>query len=268
MQALLSVVIGTVIYIAVVTATEFVAPLERYPLSSKLRGVFFSIANAVGAYVLVLAFYRLWSLVGIRSLVVVPVRGWMGTAIGIVLALLFFDFMNYWNHRFLHRFLWSVHRLHHCQTELHAANAYAHFTERILRDVLFIVPLSLIDFQFPQIPLAIIAVREMLELYIHSPTEIHFGPLRSVLVDNRYHRIHHSTDAAHFDKNFGILFSLWDRLFGTAYHPTSEEWPATGVFGVKPPRSLIDYVLFPLLQRDQPPSNRRAQQRGKLRAST
>jgi sterol desaturase/sphingolipid hydroxylase (fatty acid hydroxylase superfamily) len=31
------------------------------------------------------------------------------------------------------------------------------------------------------------------------------------------HRIHHSRDREHWDKNFGHITPLWDRLFGTCY---------------------------------------------------
>jgi sterol desaturase/sphingolipid hydroxylase (fatty acid hydroxylase superfamily) len=43
--------------------------------------------------------------------------------------------------------------------------------------------------------------------------------LEWLIVTPRYHHIHHSDDPAHFDTNFGSLFSFWDRLFGTYYDP-------------------------------------------------
>ena len=38
----------------------------------------------------------------------------------------------------------------------------------------------------------------LLTYYIHSPIDVHFGRLRKVLVDNRFHRIHHSIEPRHF----------------------------------------------------------------------
>ena len=29
------------------------------------------------------------------------------------------------------------------------------------------------------------------------------------------HRVHHGSDEKYIDKNFGVLFTFWDRLFGT-----------------------------------------------------
>ena len=51
--------------------------------------------------------------------------------------------------------------------------------------------------------------------YLHSPIRLHLGVLGRYIVDNRVHRIHHSLEPAHFDKNFGMFTTLWDRLFGT-----------------------------------------------------
>jgi sterol desaturase/sphingolipid hydroxylase (fatty acid hydroxylase superfamily) len=246
MPIVFSAMLGMAIYVALASSMEFVAPIEHHPLASKIRGFVFSLVNVGAASLLMVAVQKLWDAMPFAPIINIDVSGWTGTAVAVVLSLIFSDFLNYWNHRFEHRFLWRIHRLHHCQTALNAANSYAHFTERGLRDLLFILPLSLISFRFPVTPFVIIALREMLELYIHSPIDIHFGSLRLIFVDNRFHRIHHSLESAHFDKNFGILFSIWDRIFGTVHNPAPNEWPSTGVAGLEPPRSVFGYVLYPI----------------------
>jgi sterol desaturase/sphingolipid hydroxylase (fatty acid hydroxylase superfamily) len=174
------------------------------------------------------------------------VRGIFGDALSVASALLLYDFMSYRNHRFQHRFLWHIHALHHWQTDLHAANDYAHFLEAALRFLSWALPLSLIKFDFAPMPALLGLGRGALEFYIHSPTTVNFGPARRILVDNRFHRIHHSLEPTHFDRNFGILFSFWDSLFGTAYWPGPDEWPETGIAGISPPASIGAYLLFPL----------------------
>jgi sterol desaturase/sphingolipid hydroxylase (fatty acid hydroxylase superfamily) len=64
--------------------------------------------------------------------------------------------------------------------------------------------------------------------FIHSNTRLHLGILRVFFADNRFHRIHHSVQPEHFDKNFGSATTVWDRLFGTAHFPsrTSGQQPA------------------------------------------
>jgi sterol desaturase/sphingolipid hydroxylase (fatty acid hydroxylase superfamily) len=43
--------------------------------------------------------------------------------------------------------------------------------------------------------------------------------LEYVFVTPRYHHIHHSADAKLHDGNYGSLFTIWDRLFGTYVDP-------------------------------------------------
>lgn len=82
-------------------------------------------------------------------------------------------------------------------------------------------------------------------VWIHSPTRFHFGPLRALFADNRFHRIHHSLEERHFDRNFGAFTTLWDRLFGTAYFPEADEWPAVGLAEVGEPADLREWLDLP-----------------------
>ena len=43
-----------------------------------------------------------------------------------------------------------------------------------------------------------------------------------VFVGPALHRSHHANDPAYYNKNFGIVFSLWDRLFGTYRRPPTD----------------------------------------------
>jgi sterol desaturase/sphingolipid hydroxylase (fatty acid hydroxylase superfamily) len=235
----------------IIAIIAFMAVIEELipigdPVGSRRKGIAFNLIGSAGAGMLVFGLSKGWTVIGITPVAIVPVRGWVGDAAAGAAALIFFDFLAYWNHRFQHRFLWRVHVLHHSVTNLHAANNYAHFSERGFRFLLFAVPLSMVRFEFAAVPFFVSLARSALEFYIHSPTRIHFGPFSKLFVDNRFHRIHHSLERRHFDKNFGIMLSVWDRLFGTAWNPRPGEWPLTGVAGIAPPRSAIEYLLFPL----------------------
>jgi sterol desaturase/sphingolipid hydroxylase (fatty acid hydroxylase superfamily) len=238
-------VVATVALLSLMSLSERVAPIERHSLRSKLPGILFTVMGGAITYWFIVAVQQAEAALGMAPLVRVPVVGWLGTVAAVAAYLLAYDFTGYWLHRALHQYLWPVHVLHHCQTELNAANSYGHYTERAFRILVFALPLSVVQFDVPVIPWFIIGAREVLELYIHSPTEFHFGPLRRLMVDNRFHRIHHSLEPRHFDKNFAVLFSFWDSLFGTAYWPSADEWPRTGVAGLKPPRTIGQYLVYP-----------------------
>lgn len=233
--------------ISIVIATEFVAPIKRYSLRSRAPGLLYWIIYAQVGGLLVLGLEAVWRRLGVEPLLTVPVAGLLGDVLAVVAALIVYDLLGYWHHRVLHRFLWPVHALHHSQTELHAANGYGHFLEKVTLFLFFIVPFSFVRFNFPETPMVVATLLGLWLFYIHSPTSAHVGALSWLIVDNRFHRIHHSLDERHFDKNFGTQLAIWDRLFGTAYHPAPDEWPETGIEGHPPPRSVAECLLYPLL---------------------
>ena len=48
----------------------------------------------------------------------------------------------------------------------------------------------------------------------HSHMSLSYGWLEHVLQSPAQHQLHHSVERGHWDKNFGLLFSFWDKLFG------------------------------------------------------
>jgi sterol desaturase/sphingolipid hydroxylase (fatty acid hydroxylase superfamily) len=115
--------------------------------------------------------------------------------------------------------------------------------------VIIAIPVSLVTVDYgPTVP--VIALLTWLQVvFLHSPTTISFGALRVILADNRFHRIHHSLERQHFDKNFSNIFSFWDRLFGTAYFPQKGEWPAVGLAEIAQPANVREWFDLPLRYR-------------------
>jgi sterol desaturase/sphingolipid hydroxylase (fatty acid hydroxylase superfamily) len=245
--------IEAVVYtIVICTVMERVGELERHPIVSRIPGTLMNIAQVILSAALAWPIGQLWDVLGIGTIVRVPLWQWVeplgaiGYAIQLLTAVAVADFFSYWRHRAEHAWFWPIHAVHHAPTELFAANDIGH-PAQVWFTLLFVsIPLSLIRFDGPGTPVVVAFVVSLLSYYIHSPIDVHFGPLRKVLVDNRYHRIHHSLEEQHFDKNFGICFSIWDRLFGTAYDPAPDEWPEVGVANLAPPRSIGEYLLLPL----------------------
>lgn len=230
--------------VTVCTLFEIAAPLQRVAPRSRLWGVGFQGAQVIVGWAVV---YPVGLLINAADVgpVLPPIEQWAGIW-AVPIIILAADFLAYWEHRFEHRFLWPVHAVHHSQTELSAATNYAHPLQGISMLLLIAVPLSFLNVSSVAIPMAAGMFFRFMLHFIHSPTRLHFGPLRHVIVDNRWHRIHHSLEPVHFDRNFGISFAIWDRLFGTAHVPAQGEWPQTGVAGHPPPTSLASYLAFPL----------------------
>jgi len=67
--------------------------------------------------------------------------------------------------------------------------------------------------------LAIIVEEVARNHWMHMNVSWRSNWLELVLVTPRYHHIHHSSDAALHDGNYGGLFTFWDRMFGTYVDP-------------------------------------------------
>jgi sterol desaturase/sphingolipid hydroxylase (fatty acid hydroxylase superfamily) len=166
---------------------------------------------------------------------------------GILLPLLVFDFFYYWFHRAQHQFpvLWRFHKVHHSLTELNCMSSYHHVTEEVFRFPVVGIPLALLlKVDVPQMVILSAFVAAWGQ-FIHSDTSISLGKLNLFFADNVYHRVHHSVEERHFDKNFAAFFPLWDRLFGTFYKPERVKFPSVGLSDTPPPKSAIEYVLMP-----------------------
>lgn len=150
--------------------------------------------------------------------------GLIGFLAGGASAILFGDLCYYWLHRFQYRFLWRLHSVHHSARELSGVAAFHHFSEIPIQGLFWMVPVGLIVPDPSAVPL-FGGLAFAWGHIIHSPVRAKVP----VLVGNRFHRIHHSLEPQHFDKNFGALVPWWDRLFGTAFEPAVDEWPDVGL---------------------------------------
>jgi sterol desaturase/sphingolipid hydroxylase (fatty acid hydroxylase superfamily) len=249
--ALVTALAQAAILLATCITIEHIAVIERYSMRDRIPGLVMQLVGSVASFVLIWPVSQAWQ--EVAPWVVIPLWDWLrplgavGLALQFLLLLMVADFLAYWRHRMEHsRWWWPIHKVHHAPTELHAANDIGHPVQIFFTFLFITMPMSLFKLSGPEIPLALFLTSWFLSIYIHSPIDFHFGPLRRLVVDNRFHRIHHSLEPRHFDRNFGICFSVWDQMFRTAYFPTDEEWPKVGVAGVSAPRTITDFLMLPL----------------------
>ena len=144
------------------------------------------------------------------------------------------DFFYYWLHRLEHAspWLWAEHELHHSDEHLNVTTTFrAHWLQIPLQMLFIATPLQLLFGLTPMTLAAAIVAFQAPTFFIHLNSRIRFGALGRIFACPQTHRIHHSIEPRHFDKNFATMFTLWDSLFGTYYHPAKDEWPETGVAG-------------------------------------
>ncbi|WP_368911315.1 sterol desaturase family protein [Taklimakanibacter deserti] len=127
------------------------------------------------------------------------------------------EFVYYWHHRAAHRirFLWATHSVHHSATRLNLTAAIRlGWTGNVTGNFLFFLPLAWIGFH-PFAIVAMLGVNLFYQFFLHTELVPTLGPLEWVLNTPAHHRVHHASNPACLDKNYGGMLIVFDRLFGT-----------------------------------------------------
>jgi len=168
-------------------------------------------------------------------------------AMAVVLA----DFLSYWIHRAYHRvpLLWAFHIVHHTSEELDwLSTSRLHPVSQALNTAVVGAALLLVGLPVTSIVAANVFIGAS-ALLVHANVRWTFGPFQHLLVSPLFHQWHHARvddDGYHHGGgNYGAIFSVWDRLFGTWSLPTLTR-PAR--FGVEnaPATTLWSLALHPL----------------------
>ncbi len=181
-----------------------------------------------------------------------------GIALWIVAAVAW-DFCYYWFHRYSHEIsvLWAAHAVHHQSEDYNLSTALRQSSTGFLFGWIFYVPLFLVGFPL-EILVTVHAVNLIYQFWVHTQLIRRMGVLDYILVTPSNHRVHHGQNEPYIDKNYGGMFILWDRLFGTFADERADE-PV--VFGVRKPLlnwnpfwaniQVYDYLLFDAIRTDR-----------------
>jgi sterol desaturase/sphingolipid hydroxylase (fatty acid hydroxylase superfamily) len=142
--------------------------------------------------------------------------------IRVPMAVLLFDFLQYWNHRMRHvnNWLWLVHEFHHSSTRVNMLTSYrVHPIDNIIYILTIIIPFQLLLGLDLLNSFSITLFSAIPGLYSHARIDYDFGWIgRYLLVTPRFHHLHHAINAKKFS-NYGHAFVFWDRIFGTFTSP-------------------------------------------------
>jgi len=162
-------------------------------------------------------------------------RSWFdASATGIllwVLAALAWDFCYYWNHRLGHEIsiLWAAHAVHHQSEDYNLSTALRQTSSSFLFSWIFYVPLFLLGFPV-DVLVTVGALNLIYQFWVHTQHIDRLGVLDRIFVTPSNHRVHHAQNERYIDKNYGGIFILWDRMFGSFAEESVDE-PV--VFGVR-----------------------------------
>jgi sterol desaturase/sphingolipid hydroxylase (fatty acid hydroxylase superfamily) len=146
---------------------------------------------------------------------------WLVVPAYVVLA----DFGAYWAHRALHtRWLWPTHAWHHSPKYLYwlagLRGSPIHLLVLFAPYYLAFIVLPVHDAALASSILLVLDVSN--QHYIHSNLKLPYAQhLERIFVTPRFHFVHHSAIARFANSNYGFVFSVWDRLFGTFTDPAT-----------------------------------------------
>jgi alkylglycerol monooxygenase len=133
-----------------------------------------------------------------------------------VLLLLATDFLWYWYHRLAHEIniFWAAHIVHHQSEDFnYTVSARITVVQAFIRTGFWAV-LPLLGFPAPMIT-SVLLVHGLYPFFIHTRLVGKLGILEYVFVTPSHHRVHHASNDVYLDKNYGDVFIIWDKLFGT-----------------------------------------------------
>jgi sterol desaturase/sphingolipid hydroxylase (fatty acid hydroxylase superfamily) len=167
--------------------------------------------------------------------------------VSLALIIFIFEFEGYWLHRLQHSvpFLWSMHSLHHSAPAMTAATGARHYW--VEGAIIFaLLPSLAMIFKIPHEILNILPYYFLTEQLVHMNAKVQLGPLTLVFNNPQFHRIHHSVEPQHYDKNFCKNLPILDIIFGTAWIPGKDEFPRTGLSTNEKPAGLLEGLVWPV----------------------
>lgn len=135
-----------------------------------------------------------------------------------LLAFAFFDLAIYLWHVASHKYeyLWRFHKVHHSDKGFHVSTGFRFHVFDLLLEIIYKCVFVVVIGVNAYLVLSIEIVELFFVLFHHANIRVkNEETISQVFITPSLHRTHHSTLRKEHDSNYGIVFSVWDRLFGT-----------------------------------------------------
>jgi sterol desaturase/sphingolipid hydroxylase (fatty acid hydroxylase superfamily) len=151
---------------------------------------------------------RLWKRRIVRDLGAGPVA--------LLAAVLAWDFVYYWNHRFMHtsRYMWAIHVVHHSSEHYNLSTALRQPVADAFGTFVPYGVLALFGIR-PELIESARGINLLYQYWFHTDVIRRLGPFEEILNTPSHHRVHHGSNPEYLDRNHGSILIVWDRLFGT-----------------------------------------------------
>jgi alkylglycerol monooxygenase len=146
-----------------------------------------------------------------------------------VIAFVLYDFCYYWNHRLGHEMniLWAAHVVHHSSEEYNLTTALRQSGSSLFSWI-FYLPMAILGLD-PIVLITVGSFNLIYQFWVHSRHIPKLGWYERVFVTPSNHRVHHAQNQIYLDRNYGGVFIIWDRLFGSFQEELDNDKPIYGV---------------------------------------
>ena len=148
-------------------------------------------------------------------------------------AIVLWDLLYYWNHRWMHevRVFWANHVTHHSSERYNLSTALRQPWSSLSMAWVF-APMPLLGFP-ARVTMRAGQLNLLYQYWIHTEAIDRLPkPIEMVFNTPSHHRAHHGANQQYLDKNYGGIFIVWDRLFGS-YAEEDDAVPC--VYGTRGP---------------------------------
>ena len=159
------------------------------------------------------------------NLKLLPLDSWVTW----VIAFLMYDLTYYIQHRLHHeiKILWATHVVHHHGEEYNLATALRQTSTGFLWKWMFYVPMMVVG-----IPAEVFAtvggINLLYQYWVHTEHIPKLGWIEKIFITPSNHRVHHAKNPEYIDANYGGVFIIWDRIFGTYIEEKDDIKPVYG----------------------------------------
>ena len=164
------------------------------------------------------------------------VNGWVPLWVQLVIGVPALDALSYALHRAFHAspILWRFHALHHSDPELDVSTTVRHHPGEALLMGFAVGVLATAVGLSPFVIGFYASLNLAVQFFAHANVGLPIrlaNALAWLVVTPVLHRVHHSRHPADIGTNYGLVFSVWDRLLGT-YRSEPEYGEAAIEFGI------------------------------------
>jgi sterol desaturase/sphingolipid hydroxylase (fatty acid hydroxylase superfamily) len=149
-----------------------------------------------------------------------------------IFAFVVYDFFYYWFHRMSHerQLFWASHVAHHQSEDYNLSTALRQTGTGAFVTWVFFIPVFLIGVP-SYVFVSVASVNLIYQFWVHSEHIPKLGWYEKFFVTASNHRVHHAQNENYIDKNYGGVFIIWDRMFGTYKEEEDHETPIYGIRG-------------------------------------